>query len=275
MSKKDRIFRARQIIIEHPNWGRRRINALLRTEFGFGLRDSTIDLLTKPPREERQAGIKPVFDVPKPRMSKLQRTMKHNGFLNFEIFGVRGSPAVGLGKIPPDSWHPAFRQIIENMIRSRSREYHWYLNRADRAGWSRSKTAARWKKRIQNHYKKGEFPEVGQPVKRGGGFVTVNNQPSPWALYKAWETKLIKQAPFGGEGWGTPRPTRRKREFVPRPVSKGKLRTDINRRKRWLGQLEENIVKQRSIGNETMVKQYEQQRQNIKSMITKLEGQLN
>lgn len=274
MTRTDRIFRARQIIIEHPGWGRRRINALLRTEFGRGLRDAAVDALTKRQREEREAGIRPVFVTPKPRASRLQRAMKRAGFLGFEIHGVRGSPAKGLGHIPPDSWHPSFRQVIERMIIDRWSEYRQFLRKADDVGWSRGKTLARWRRRVLKHYKTSIFPGIGRAVARGGRFIAADGLPSPWALYKAWETKLIDEAPFGGDGWGTPRPERRKRDYIARPVSKAAVKREIAQRKRWLEQLSVNIVRQRNIGNIKMVTQYEQQRRNLKATIGKLEAQL-
>lgn len=274
MARQDRVYRARQLIIEHPNWGRRRINAKLREEYGKGLRDAVVDRLTAPQREVRAAGLTPVFESTHPRPSRLQQVMKRAGFLKFEIEGVPGSPAVGLGQIAPDSWHPLFRQVMERLIRSRYDEFRRFLNRADRAGLSPAKARARWRKQVLRHYRDGRFPGVGQAVARGGKLLTPSGDPSPWALYKIIESHLIQDEPFGGQAWGTPRPVRQRKDFVPTPVSSSSIKREIEQRQRWLQELDTNITRARNRGDERQAKQYEKQRANIRQTVTKLERKL-
>ena len=228
ISHSDRLFRARQIHIEHPEWGRRRIAAQLRSEVGVGLRHSTIDVITKPYREQVKSGRSPVFVKPRPAPNKLADAMKEAGFLSYEIFGVTGSPAKPLGLVEPDPQHPLFRNTMNFMIKTRRHEFDVFMANAQRRGWSRSKANSMWIRRINDHYKTKKFPVVGKGVARGGSFLTPDGKPSPWALYKAFEAMLIKDSPLGGDGWGTPRPKGKKKDAPPvRVVDTNKIKTEI------------------------------------------------
>lgn len=273
---RERVYRANQLIIEYPGWGRRRINAQLRVEFGRGLRDASVDALTRPKRELRKAGITPEIVAPRPTLPKLWLIMKDAGFLRFEIHGVKDSPATPLGHIRPGKERPYFRRVLDRMIRSRRAEYQSFLKQAQNTGWSRSKTSRRWQKRIKGHYLRGKFPTVGGPVAGGGSFVTADGNPSPWSLYRAWEAKLIKEAPFGGDAWGTPRPERRRRrkDAVKRFVPPSKIRKEIAENRRIIKELDASIARQRSAGNQAMVKQHIQQRGYRVETLNKLEEQL-
>ncbi len=47
MTLRDRTARAQELLIQHPDWGRRSVNRQLRSEFGHGLRDTTIDNMSR------------------------------------------------------------------------------------------------------------------------------------------------------------------------------------------------------------------------------------
>jgi len=271
-----KVYRANQIIVQHPDWGRRRINAQLRVEFGRGLRDATVDVITRPQREQRQAGILPEIKEPRPRLSQLWLTMKDAGFLRFEIHGVKDSPAKGLGHVSPDKVHPYFRRTLDAMIRSRRREHEIFEKYARDRGWGKVKATRRWNRRILNHYKKGKFPTVGSPVAGGGQFLTPDGKPSPWALFRAWEARLVKDAPFGGDAWGTPRPERRrvKKVGVKRAAPRSKIRSEIAEQRRIIKELDASIARRRAEGNIKMVAQHTRQRNYRKETLRKLEEQL-
>jgi len=267
--KRDRLHRARQLNIIHPHWGRRKINAQLREEFGTGLRDAVVDRITSHTRAMREAGISPEIKEPKPKKYMLPRLMKRYGFLPLEIYGVEGSPAKPLGEIMPDAHHPLFRRTMERILTNRRDMYFAFLRRAEWEGWSRAKTATRWRRRILNYYRKGSFPVIGKHAPGKGTFVTPDGKPSPWALYRAWEALIIKRDPLGGEGWGTPRPASHKRPPPERPVSKSSIRESIAQKRRWLSELERTIARDREEGKP--IKARLNQRQRLINTIQRLE----
>lgn len=270
----ERIYRARQIIIENPTWGRRKINAQLRSEFGVGLRDATIDKINKPYREAKKEvpeikGIRPV-------RSMVQQAMKLAGFLSFEVHGVQGSNALGLGEVAPDPKHPTFRQTLERMIRIRQREYYPFVNRGKARGWSKAKIDARWRKVVLHHYSDGFFPFVGRATSKGGSYVTADGKPSPWALYKAVEQQIIRDAPFGGDAWGTPRPQKGKRhpDVVRETISRNSVEKQIKRYGHWINEVDYNIKKAKERGDKDRVRELTAQKGRMQKTVEKLKEKL-
>lgn len=277
--KSERLYRASQLHIEQPKWGRRRINAQLRIEFGpgGGLRDAIVDKVTLQVRQERKAGLTPEFTRSDATTDDLQQRMKEAGFLPFEIFGGVDSIAKPLGDIAPDTEHMLFRHTMTAMIRGRREEHEKYLRYASDRGWGRAKTTRRWNKRINSHYAKGKFPTVGKSIATGGRYVTPDGKPSPWALYKAWEARLIKGDPFGVGTWGdTPRARSKgvgKKPIVHK-VSPSKTRAEIKVIDEKVRQLKVSITRQRAAGNTKLVVQHIRQIENLKETKRQLEDKL-
>ena len=265
------LHRARQIHIDHPEWGRRRINAQLRSELGAGLRDATVDAVTLPQRERIARGEKPVFVKKAVRDLTAARAMKNAGFISFEINGVTGSPAVPLGQISTDSAHPLFVATMRQMIKERSRMFESFKATARKRGWPRQKTNRLWIKKIQRHYKEKNFPVIGKGLTAGGSLLTPEGDPSPWALYKAFEKRVIKSDPLGGEGWGTPRPQRGARKSPPKlTITSDGRDAEIARQKKFIDTLNVRIKLARGQGDTAAIKSLEGQRKRLLGFISEL-----
>lgn len=276
------IERARQLISNQPSWGRRAINRQLRAELGHGLRSSDIDKLTAPTREARKAGAPQLPPTDRITSARQRRTLQQAGFLPFEIGTLRTTRGgfafeeKRLGAIPADADHPRLRQVLGRMIMQRHAERQRFEKQAHKRGWSKAKTNAVWRRRILTHYRKGSFPTVGGPTKRGKFMAADGSGPSPWALFNAWLDYLIKIDPFGGLGIGdTPKPARGGGRIAPtRPVSRATVRKHIRENEEQVRQLEASIAHQRAAGNYGMVQQHIRQRQAKLDTLSELRSKL-
>ena len=275
-NRKDILQRAYQIHAANPKFGRRRINKQLRAEFGVGLRDSVVDQITRKYRVETARGVKPTFIDTYPKELPLVDAMRQVGFLEFEIRGVKGSPAKGLGEVIPDTNHPIFREVMNIWMKLRLKDFQQYRSRLEKQGYGGKAVKRLWQKRVLSYYKQKDHPGIGGPSNMGGSYIDNDGKPSPWAVYKKIESKIKADAPVGGLGWGTARATTAGLKKTPqkRTADKLKLRNEVIRIQKQINRLSEQISDAKRVNNKALVDRLDRERRSLLETRNKLSDEL-
>ena len=138
-TREERLTRAKQLIIAHPEWGRVKVNKELRKEFGIGLRTIDVQKLkdtTLIGRPRAQTGRKSIVDLLAEEIVTPERAtvigfdeayhkMRSAGFLNMEIRNIfsAGNTPVLFGTEP-----------FKAMLKSRRK---WFTSMT-KTGWTKA-----------------------------------------------------------------------------------------------------------------------------------------
>lgn len=280
-----KIQRAREIIGNHPGWGKVRVNRQLINEFGHGLRYSNLLKLKSTILSKRAADAPLLPPTDKITFQSQRQTLKDAGFIPSEI-GRRfaGLPAgwKSIGDVLASGQHATqFRPVLQRLIDERWLEYQKHLQEADRYGWSAKTTAAKWSAKVLRHYRRGDFTIQSDPRKpvlrpspTGGGLVTADGHISPWGLYHAMLAYLRSIDPYGGLGFDSPTSHGAGKPKAMRVRTKRTIREHIRDEQTGVSQLEASMARASQAGDYAKVRQFASSRQAKLNSIEKLNNEL-
>lgn len=137
-SREERLARAKALIIQHPDWGRIKVNKQVRKEFGIGLRTIDVQKLkdtTLIGRERAQTGRKSVAELLREELITPERMttigfdeayhkMRSAGFINMEIRNIFSA-----GNTPMLFTTEPFKAMLVSRRK-------WFRDRV-KSGWSK------------------------------------------------------------------------------------------------------------------------------------------
>ena len=173
-SREERLARAKALIIQHPEWGRIRVNKELRKQYGIGLRTMDVQklkdatLIGRPRASTGRKSVEAILAegvvtperVTEVGFDEAYHRLRSAGFLNIEIRWIFSA-----GNVPMLFGTEPFKIMLQNRRK-------WFRDKVNR-GWSKIQIIDAIKRYYAPEKKKGDpfdflrevYPQVGMRLR--------------------------------------------------------------------------------------------------------------